>query len=352
MRTTSLVAVIVTLLGLAAAGAAPPPAGDDEWGVATAGRAVTEHQQALSATLPEFRAAAKKKVELERPSIDRPAAPPEEVRQAVTEYERLAAQVSRQTVALTEAKNNLAAAERRRDREQAATTTRPTVAPSVAASTAPFTQSIDKLEYSLDEIYRRAIKVRDALQTMKGLLPEDGVDRPFTNPLVAVDPFDRQLKQYQDHYDGGRRPAGTAAAPRRTPTGGTATGGAAMPSARPEPPQLPATVPGGPVSAVVAPPIDVAGTTWKGGGGASFAFQGGGTFVEQGADGNAYSGTWRQVGGTVTASHETRYAYASYRRDYTFTVVGNRGTVSIRAGWTPSVDTPPTTETFEIRLEP
>ena len=39
-------------------------------------------------------------------------------------------------------------------------------------------------------------------------------------------------------------------------------------------------------------------------------------------------------------------------RDYTFTVVGNRGTVTIRAGWTPSVDTPPTTETFEIRLEP
>jgi hypothetical protein len=348
MRTNSLIAVIVTLLGLAAAGAAPPPAGDDEWGVATAGRAVTEHQQALSVTLPEFRAAAKKKVELERPSIDRPAAPPDEVRQAATEYERLAAQVSRQTVALTEAKNNLAAAERKRDREQAATTTRPTVAPSVAASTAPFTQSIDKLEYSLDESYRRAIKVRDALQAMKGLLPEDGIDRPFTNPLVAVDPFDRQLKQYQDHYDGGQRPAGTAAAPSRTPTSG-----AAMPSVRPDPPQLPATAPGGAVWAVVAPPIDVAGTTWKGGGGgASFAFQGGGTFVEQGADGKAYSGTWRQAGGTVTASHETRYAYASYRRDYTFTVVGNRGTVSIRAGWTPAVDTPPTTETFEIRLKP
>lgn len=344
MRTTSLVAVIVTLLGLAAAGAAPPqPAGDDEWGVATAGRVVAEHQQALSVTLPEFRAAAKKKAELERPSIDRPTAPPEEVRQAASEYERLAAQVSRETVALTEAKNNLAAAQRNRDRAQTATSTPSTV----AASTAPFAQSIDNLEFSLGKVYRRATKVRDALQAVKGLLPEDGVDRPFTNPSAAVSPFDRQLKQYQDHYDGGRRTAGTA-------TGGAATNGAAtMPSARPEPPQLPTTVPGGSVSAVVAPPIDVAGTTWKGGGGgASFAFQGGGTFVEQGADGNAYSGTWRQSGGTVAASYEFRYPYATYRRDYTFTVVGNRGTVTIRAGWTPSVDTPPTTETFEIRLEP
>jgi hypothetical protein len=216
----------------------------------------------------------------------------------------------------------------------------PIVAPivkKVPKSTLPIPGTLGNLQFFVQDDYARAKATNRVLQGGKDAqpIPLEHLQHAW-EPMNVLDPSEVLSHDYQSMYDS-TPPVNVpvvASQPHKQPDG-----------------RVPQVPPSGTADVRPPPagPIRIAGTSWSGSNGGSYQFLANGTLIETLANGSSYSGAWQPTENGATGMWQKNYGPAVQRRDYRVTARGNRALLIVTESWTPQVDTPPKSETIELR---
>ncbi len=251
---------------------------------ATAKAKVVKTKKELHEKYDAYKAAEQKLADAERPKIGEAPPSPEVIARLRKDKQEAARRVSEATIAATEAKRRLRQTEELQAAQESALT-------ETSPATAPIPNPLSQLDLKLGPVYRRAERLNEILEGFETLpLPE------MVRPETSKDPFEEQLKKYQDMYE-------------QTEVTGKPN------DFKPDVPP----VTGAPVEQEPSD-MSVAGTTWRAANQTIIRFEPGGTFAVA-----SCSGSWQQTDNVVNA--ECSLGRNSFR--YKITIDNGRATMQL-----------------------